>query len=802
MVLAPGVMVGERYQIGMLLGKGGFGATYLGWDHKLAVRVAVKEFLPFGVVQRGSNGLGIEIVSGDRESYQLGLERFLGEARTLARFRSFQNVVSVFDFFPANGTAYIIMEFISGQTLKAYLRSRPGHRLPLIEGWLIFRGLLEALRELHDQGLLHRDVSPDNVMLTERHSVKLLDFGAARQVMMHATQKMSVIVKPGYAPYEQYLENGNQGPWSDLYAAAATFYQMLTGEKPPDALQRMASDDLAPPSRRGVKLGPRAEQALMRALAVRADARFSTVDAFMVEMAADMPDAAIAGGVGSAAAAKPAGGARAPAVATSAPVPLPPVQPAPGQAAPVQPAPAIAQPLASSSMSLPPLQSAASSAAQGMTRAQPSALAEAANAAAAVGARSISPPDLSRALRDHMAFLGGKRQGRCLNMPMHNLSGFVMRAADFSRGELRGTIWIGCDLAGSRFRGADLFCADFRKSRLQGCDFTNADLRGANFDDADLNDAVLDGANCRDGILLLHQANGELLDVQKERLARTASFAGAKLKRASFRKSELEAANFERADLEQAHFERANLAKASFNSAVVANAAFEGANLDRANFVHADLRGVAVSAPEFANARIVRRLDEIADELRLCIVEHQRWVETLAREGKRLFLNDCDLSGLQMPGVDWSAAEFTRVDLHDVDLSRARLSMTVFNECILSRTVMSGADARGVTLLNCRLVGADLSACDLSPVVSVARKDRKWPARVTGCDMTDAILTGANCTEAVFRNTNLGGANLVSADLSQTDLSGVNFRGAVLTGTSLEGAKLQGAQGLPRHLNR
>jgi serine/threonine protein kinase len=210
------------------------------------------------------------------EAFRYGLEKFLEEARVLARFAEHQGIVAVRDFFPAHGTGYLVMSYLEGLTLKDYL-ARQGGQIPFPQALAILMPVMDALRAVHQVGLLHRDISPDNIYITRDRQVKLIDFGAARAAMGAHSRSLSVILKPGYAPPEQYGSQGRQGPWTDVYAVGATLYQMLTGQMPPEAPDRLYQDTLKPPTAYGADLPQTAELALFKALAVRAEQRFQSV---------------------------------------------------------------------------------------------------------------------------------------------------------------------------------------------------------------------------------------------------------------------------------------------------------------------------------------------------------------------------------------------------------------------------------------------------------------------------------------------------------------------------------------------
>lgn len=278
--LAPRSVLNDQYLVGRPLGAGGFAITYLGWDIRLARRIAIKEYMPSGMASRSlDSSLVVPHGGSAKDDFNYGLERFLDEARMVAQFDGHPGIIAVTNFFPAHGTAYLVMEYLEGTTLKDYLKNHGG-RLAFDEALGIMTPVMDALRELHRVNVLHRDISPDNIYITTAGLVKLLDFGAARQALRDRSQRLSVILKVGYAPEEQYRSTGNQGPWTDLYAVGATFYHLLTGSIPPPSIDRLAEDTIQLPSALGSDIPPAAEQALMTALAVKATYRYPTIQDF------------------------------------------------------------------------------------------------------------------------------------------------------------------------------------------------------------------------------------------------------------------------------------------------------------------------------------------------------------------------------------------------------------------------------------------------------------------------------------------------------------------------------------------
>ncbi len=277
--LPPGTILHEGVMVGHVLGQGGFGITYLGYDLVGKRRVAVKEYFPAGMVVR-QNGI-LQATSNEHQaSFNRGLESFNKEARILSKLGNLPNIVNVHSFFFENGTGYFVMEFVEGQTLKDYLTSRGG-KLDFPETLRLLLPVAQALQAVHHEGMLHRDIAPDNIFVTQNGQTKLMDFGAARFHVFQETQSVRTIVKPGYAPMEQYASQSAQGPWTDVYALGATFYRTLTGKVPLDAPTRSLHDELQSPLQLGCHLPKNADYAIMRAMSPQIMFRFRTVSDFI-----------------------------------------------------------------------------------------------------------------------------------------------------------------------------------------------------------------------------------------------------------------------------------------------------------------------------------------------------------------------------------------------------------------------------------------------------------------------------------------------------------------------------------------
>ena len=246
LALPLGTLLNGRYMLGKVLGVGGFGITYLGYDLTLEIRVAIKEYMPSSIATRNADRYNVTRTGRVEEDYQYGMERFLDEAKILAKLQNTPHVVSVQNYFKENNTAYFVMEYIDGMSLKAYLADQGG-KIPYTQALTILQPIMEALTQVHALNLLHRDISPDNIYITSRGESRLLDFGAARFALGDG-KSVSVILKHGYAPEEQYSSHGNQGPWTDVYAMGATLYRCITGQLPPDSVTRIHGDTLNAPS--------------------------------------------------------------------------------------------------------------------------------------------------------------------------------------------------------------------------------------------------------------------------------------------------------------------------------------------------------------------------------------------------------------------------------------------------------------------------------------------------------------------------------------------------------------------------
>ncbi|MBR6273715.1 MAG: protein kinase, partial [Lachnospiraceae bacterium] len=277
-MLQPGVILNGRYAIGTSLGFGGFGITYRAWDNSLDTLVCIKEYYPSGLVQRtpGEKEVILAVTSRKTE-YETGLNRFLEEARNMAKFAENKNIVHVANYFEENGTAYIVMEFLDGISLKEYLKMEGGSIDPET-AVLIISEVIEGLRDVHKAGILHRDISPDNIFICDGNRIKLIDFGAARFSDEEKEITRSIILKPGFAPPEQYQSKSKQGPFTDIYALSATLYRMVTGVLPEDSTSRTEKDKVVPPKDIAPAVDENLSNAIMRGMALNPAFRFRNVD--------------------------------------------------------------------------------------------------------------------------------------------------------------------------------------------------------------------------------------------------------------------------------------------------------------------------------------------------------------------------------------------------------------------------------------------------------------------------------------------------------------------------------------------
>ena len=276
--LPPQTILYGKYLVGRVLGQGGFGITYIGWDIALERKVAIKEYYPSGQVSRvpGTKSLIWSESDPAVAARQDGLEMFLKEARKMSKVDDIPGVVRVRDLFRENDTAYIVMDFVEGETLKARLK-RTGP-MSWNQAKEIFQPAIRAMEQVHKAGLIHRDLSPDNIMLLPDGSVKILDLGAAKDLNVNQGASSMQVAKGGFSPYEQYSQRGGSGPWTDVYAMAATIYFTLTGKIPPIAIDRAEDDTISWNLPRLDTLPRQALEALKKAMVVSAKKRTQSME--------------------------------------------------------------------------------------------------------------------------------------------------------------------------------------------------------------------------------------------------------------------------------------------------------------------------------------------------------------------------------------------------------------------------------------------------------------------------------------------------------------------------------------------
>lgn len=268
-----------RYQLGTVLGSGGFGITYAAWDYTLCQPVAIKEYFPKSFISRNilENNC-VTIIKEHQAAYEIGLRRFNREARILSSLQNIKNVVAVHDWFEANGTAYIVMEYVRGKNLEQYVKENQIAPAELIA---MLKDLIDSLAAIHAQGVLHRDISPSNLMVQEDGTVKLIDFGnAATEERLAEGKDRTVIFNRAFAPIEQYDENSLQGPWTDVYALSATLYYLIVGELPLQSLARTEYDTLKPLRSKQIRLKKYQKKAIQEGMVVSPQKRIQSMEIF------------------------------------------------------------------------------------------------------------------------------------------------------------------------------------------------------------------------------------------------------------------------------------------------------------------------------------------------------------------------------------------------------------------------------------------------------------------------------------------------------------------------------------------
>ncbi|MCM1236288.1 MAG: serine/threonine protein kinase [Ruminococcus flavefaciens] len=278
--LIPGTRLSNRYVLGRILGEGNFGITYIGWDEVLAFPVAIKEYYPSDLVSRDvvrGNDKDVYMYANIEETeYHKKLERFLKEARNLIRFNHLNAIVSVRDFFYENNTAYIVMDYIRGESLKSYVKRKGA--IDAEKVLQMFKPVLESLIKVHEIGIIHRDISPDNLLFDEEDNLVLIDFGSAELQNVDLTRSVTVLFKRGFSPEEQYRTCGKQGAWTDIYALCATMYYSMTALIPDEAIQRTIEDRVNPLwELQNINLSGIQMKAIMKGMEIHAEDRYQNV---------------------------------------------------------------------------------------------------------------------------------------------------------------------------------------------------------------------------------------------------------------------------------------------------------------------------------------------------------------------------------------------------------------------------------------------------------------------------------------------------------------------------------------------
>ncbi len=281
--LQVGFVINNRYVIGRVLGIGGFGITYKAMDVGTSKACAIKEYYPSSLVYRNKKTGNINVSnSQDSEKYKIGLQRFFTEIQILSLLNDCPDAVEVTDYAQMNNSAYMIMEFLDGDTLNKIVNS--SSYINYNKKLEILLSVSKALRKIHEKGLLHRDISPDNIFITKKGETKLIDFGAARYYVGEASRGLSVVLKPGFAPPEQYSKKGKQGPWTDIYALASTFYYIASGVKVPPSVERLKDDKIYKLHELAPEVSIEVSRAVHKALQLDQNKRFCTITEFLIAL--------------------------------------------------------------------------------------------------------------------------------------------------------------------------------------------------------------------------------------------------------------------------------------------------------------------------------------------------------------------------------------------------------------------------------------------------------------------------------------------------------------------------------------
>lgn len=275
--LTSGTVLSGKYRIEGILGHGGFGITYKAWDTVLENYVAIKEYYPASIANRGVDGKSISVMTqNDKKEFDEGVERFLREARDVSKFNSYNNIVSIHDFFEENDTAYMVMEYLEGKTLKEYMDDN--NTIDESMQLHIAFSILEVLKTIHSKGIIHRDISPDNIFICSNFNIKLIDFGAAKNDTQNDARTVSVVLKKGYAPIEQYSAKSIVSPKVDIYAFGATMYYLLTRTMPVPSVDRVINDDLVEPKKLNPNISDEWNKVILKCMQIKAEDRYNSAE--------------------------------------------------------------------------------------------------------------------------------------------------------------------------------------------------------------------------------------------------------------------------------------------------------------------------------------------------------------------------------------------------------------------------------------------------------------------------------------------------------------------------------------------
>ena len=283
--LALGSVLRGRYKVSAMIGISGFEITYKAWDKQESRDVAIKEYCPQQLIGRANGISDYMLLDEYNDEYNFGLQKFLQEAKSLSAFTGDVNIVTVYEYFEENATAFMIMEYLNGLSLKEYMERHEGTVSEEMMVHISF-SVIEALETIHAAGMVHRDLSPESIFICDNNKVKLVDFGVVEMDTQHENLSSTISLKPGYAPVEQYASGNKTGPWTDIYALGATLYYITTGTRPLDAPTRVVQDDLKEPRAYNKRIPRPLNKAIMKAMSIRKEDRYESA----VQMAQDIMD--------------------------------------------------------------------------------------------------------------------------------------------------------------------------------------------------------------------------------------------------------------------------------------------------------------------------------------------------------------------------------------------------------------------------------------------------------------------------------------------------------------------------------